>query len=131
MVRTSELIREAELGRRAEALLESLAAVVSARRERLLSFCLVWLLLHLAIESSVLGLHLVFEHRMYLPSVGVFVGVSALLFRFVSEGRAVAAGDGSASTVPVTMLGRRRMSPTATTRRSSTTEARASKNVRV
>ncbi|MGE3536773.1 MAG: tetratricopeptide repeat protein [Candidatus Tectimicrobiota bacterium] len=44
-------------------------ALVTARRARLLSFCLLWFLGNLLLESSVLGLELVFEHRLYLPSM--------------------------------------------------------------
>jgi len=55
-------------------------ALVFARKNRLASFCIFWLLLHLMLESSVIGLELIFEHRMYLPSVGLAVATSALLF---------------------------------------------------
>ena len=54
-------------------------AIWLARRERLLSFCMLWFLGNLVIESSVIGLEIVFEHRMYLPSmlVGLMVVVLA------------------------------------------------------
>ena len=55
-------------------------AVVYARRDRLVSFCLLWVLLHLALESTVIGLELYFEHRMYLPSVGLALLTSLMLF---------------------------------------------------
>jgi hypothetical protein len=56
-------------------------AVYLARRERLLSFCVLWFLGNLLIESSVIGLEMVFEHRMYLPSmlVGLMVVVLGAL----------------------------------------------------
>jgi tetratricopeptide (TPR) repeat protein len=44
-------------------------ALTSARKYRLISFCLLWFLGNLAIESSFLGLELIFEHRNYLPSM--------------------------------------------------------------
>ncbi|UCD66686.1 MAG: tetratricopeptide repeat protein [Deltaproteobacteria bacterium] len=48
-------------------------ALILARRERLFSFCILWFLGHLVIESSVLGLEIIFEHRTYLPSMlGIF-----------------------------------------------------------
>ncbi len=47
----------------------------SARRHRLLSFAILWFLGNLLIESSLLGLELVFEHRLYLPSMLLFVVV--------------------------------------------------------
>jgi tetratricopeptide (TPR) repeat protein len=55
-------------------------ALVFARKNRLASFCILWMLLHLMIESSVIGLELIFEHRMYLPSVGLAIVTSNLLF---------------------------------------------------
>lgn len=56
-------------------------AVFLARRERLLSFSIFWWFITLALESSVLGLEMVFEHRLYLPAFGVVLSVSLLLFR--------------------------------------------------
>lgn len=46
-------------------------------RLRVLGFCMLWLPATLAIESSVVPLEMVFEHRMYLPSVGL-AGLLAL-----------------------------------------------------
>lgn len=37
-------------------------------KDRILSFAILWFLLNLAIESSIIPLELCFEHRMYLPS---------------------------------------------------------------
>ncbi len=45
-------------------------AVARARRNPLLSFAILWFFLNLAIESSFLPLDLVYEHRLYLPSMG-------------------------------------------------------------
>ncbi|MDX1775303.1 MAG: tetratricopeptide repeat protein [Desulfobulbales bacterium] len=44
-------------------------ATVLAQKERLLSFCIFWFLGNLVIESSVIGLEIIFEHRTYLPSM--------------------------------------------------------------
>lgn len=44
-------------------------AVYLARRERLLSFCILWFFGNIIIESSVVGLEIIFEHRNYLPSM--------------------------------------------------------------
>jgi tetratricopeptide (TPR) repeat protein len=46
------------------------AAVWIATRRPLVSFGILWIFLHLAIESSFIPLELVFEHRMYLPMAG-------------------------------------------------------------
>ena len=60
--------------------LAGLAALL-LRRHRLAAFGVVWLLLHLALESSVLPLAMVYEHRTYLPLAGVAIGVAPLIFR--------------------------------------------------
>jgi tetratricopeptide (TPR) repeat protein len=54
-----------------------------AARQRILSFCLLWFLGNLAIESSVIGLELVFEHRLYMPSMFLSLAVVMLFCRYV------------------------------------------------
>lgn len=45
---------------------------------RLMAFGIFWFFLALSVESSVLPLNdLIFEHRLYLPSVGIFLGATA------------------------------------------------------
>ena len=66
------------------------AAVLLSRRERVLGFALLWYLLHLLIESSFLPLAMVYEHRLYLPMVGVSLGCVWLLFRLASPRPALA-----------------------------------------
>ena len=46
-----------------------IAGVYMARKHRLFSFAILWFLATLSIESSFIGLALIFEHRTYLPSV--------------------------------------------------------------
>lgn len=60
-------------------------AVYLARRERFISFAIVWFLGNLVIESSVIGLEMVFEHRTYLPSMLVVAGLVVLLGRYVKQ----------------------------------------------
>jgi tetratricopeptide (TPR) repeat protein len=55
-------------------------AIYLARRKRLVSFCLLWFFLNLVIESSVIPLEMVFEHRLYLPMVGVALLVASLIY---------------------------------------------------
>ena len=55
------------------------AAVKFARPYRLASFCVVWFFLHLGIESSIFPLEMAFQHRTYLPLVGVALAVGWLL----------------------------------------------------
>lgn len=45
------------------------AAIAGARKYRLVSFGILWFLGNLLIESSVIGLEIIFEHRNYLPSM--------------------------------------------------------------
>jgi len=54
-------------------------AIFLARKKRLISFCILWFLVNMVIESSFIGLLLVFEHRMYLPSM-FLVLLMVLLF---------------------------------------------------
>jgi tetratricopeptide (TPR) repeat protein len=44
-------------------------AIVVAKKQRLYSFCILWFLGNLIVESSFIPLELVFEHRIYLPSM--------------------------------------------------------------
>lgn len=57
------------------------AAVVTARRDPLSSYAILWFLGNLLIESSVIRLETVFEHRTYLPSVLPLAALAAALFR--------------------------------------------------
>lgn len=66
----------------------SVFSVLGAKKYPLLSFALLWTLLCLVIESTVLPLELVFEHRFYLPSIGfslLLVAASWQLFGFFSK----------------------------------------------
>ena len=57
------------------------AAVYSARRHRLFSFAVLWFLGNLAIESSLMGLEIIYEHRTYLPSVFPVIALIHGLYR--------------------------------------------------
>ncbi len=56
-------------------------AFLLAHRFFVASFAILWVLLHLVVESSVVPLEMVYEHRMYLPMVGICIGSAALLIR--------------------------------------------------
>jgi len=58
-------------------------AILLAKRERLLSFCILWFLGNLVIESSLIALEIVFEHRLYLPSMMLILMVVVLVERFM------------------------------------------------
>lgn len=55
-----------------------------ANRQRLLSFGILWLLLHLIIESSILSLEIMYEHRMYLPMFGLVLILPYALYKMLS-----------------------------------------------
>jgi len=46
-----------------------LAALYRPKQHKLLSFAILWFLGNLVIESSIIGLAIIFEHRTYLPSL--------------------------------------------------------------
>lgn len=50
------------------------------RRYRLLSFGLLWFLANLVIESTVIPLELIFEHRLYLPSAMLILPVVVTIY---------------------------------------------------
>lgn len=56
-------------------------AIYIARRERFISFCILWFFGTLVIESSVICLELVFEHRTYLPSMFLLALFVAMTYR--------------------------------------------------
>ena len=56
-------------------------AALTAKREPLISFGILWFFGNLVAESSVIGLELVFEHRNYLPSMLPIFCITALMFK--------------------------------------------------
>ena len=54
-------------------------AVRLRKRFPVITFGIVWFFLNLAIESTIIPLELVFEHRLYLPSMGFYLSVAAVL----------------------------------------------------
>jgi tetratricopeptide (TPR) repeat protein len=61
----------------------AVAAGYAAKRHRLLSFAIFWFLGTLFIESSFIGLDLIFEYRAYLPSIFPVIALTVLVFRHV------------------------------------------------
>ncbi len=51
------------------------------RNHRLWSFALLWFLANLLLESTVIPLEIIYEHRLYLPAVMLFVAATATLYR--------------------------------------------------
>lgn len=64
-------------------------AIAQRARRPWLSFAVFWFLAGHALESSLLGLELAYEHRNYLPSFGLFLGLGAWLMprSDISSGR--------------------------------------------
>jgi len=58
-------------------------AVFLAKKQRLMSFCIFWFLGNLVIESSVIPLAIIFEHRIYLPSMLIGLVPVLLLFEYI------------------------------------------------
>lgn len=53
----------------------------TASHSRLISFGIFWFFIHLSLESSIIPLNnVIFEHRMYLPSAGIFLLISSGAF---------------------------------------------------
>ena len=53
-------------------------AVLLLRRHPIAAFGLLFVVLHLAVESSIVNLEMIFEHRMYLPMAGVAIGLAGI-----------------------------------------------------
>jgi tetratricopeptide (TPR) repeat protein len=66
------------------------ASIILARKHRVLSFTLLWFWGNLIIESSFIPLELVFEHRMYLPSMFLCLLIALYCFRYLKTWMAVA-----------------------------------------
>jgi Flp pilus assembly protein TadD len=62
-------------------------AIYTARRYRLLSFTILWYLINLTIESTVIPLEIIFEHRTYLPFTMIFVIFAAILHQSIHDKR--------------------------------------------
>jgi hypothetical protein len=56
-------------------------SLYTAKRERLISFSILWFLGNLIIESAMIGLDIVFEHRTYLPSMMISLMAVVLIWR--------------------------------------------------
>ena len=60
-------------------------SIWTAKKRPVLSFCILWYFGNLVIESSIFPLEMVYEHRLYLPSVGPFVLFSLLVVRGIEQ----------------------------------------------
>jgi hypothetical protein len=60
-------------------------SIWTAKKRPIFSFCILWYFGNLVIESSIFPLEMVFEHRLYLPSVGPFILFSLLMVRGIEK----------------------------------------------
>jgi len=56
-----------------------------AKNQRLMSFCIFWFLGNLVVESSVIPLAIIFEYRLYLPSMLIGLAAVDLLNRYLNS----------------------------------------------
>ena len=54
--------------------------IYRARKNPLFSFAMLWFFANLFIECTVYGLDLVYEHRLYLPSIGPFIIFAGFIY---------------------------------------------------
>jgi protein O-mannosyl-transferase len=59
----------------------------TARKRPVLSFCILWYFGNLVIESSIFPLEMVFEHRLYLPSIGPIILFALLVVQGIEKGK--------------------------------------------
>jgi tetratricopeptide (TPR) repeat protein len=62
-----------------------IAAIFWAKRERIFSFCLLWFMGNLFIESSIIPLEIIFEHRTYLPSMMLILFIVIVVHKLFSN----------------------------------------------
>ncbi|KPA10604.1 conserved hypothetical protein, membrane [Candidatus Magnetomorum sp. HK-1] len=62
-----------------------LIACLSARRYRILSFCILWYFGNLAIESTFLWLEIIYEYRMYLPTMLICLPCLIIWFQLIQN----------------------------------------------
>jgi len=58
-------------------------ALYLAKKNRLISFCILWFFGNLVIESSIIPLAIIFEHRLYLPSMLAILIPVILMYRYI------------------------------------------------
>lgn len=58
-------------------------AIYTAKRERLVSFAILWFFINHVIESTIIPLELVYEHRNYIPSMFVLLLFVLAGYRFI------------------------------------------------
>ena len=62
-----------------------------AKKDRLTAFAIFWFMITLAIESSVIGIEIIYEHRLYLPAMFLFLAAAKRVFHHLTRKHAAAA----------------------------------------
>lgn len=57
-----------------------IAAIFLTQKQRLLSFCIFWFFITLSIESTIVPLEIIYEHRLYLPLMMLILAVVLILY---------------------------------------------------
>lgn len=60
-------------------------AVIASKRYPIVAFGLLWFFAGHLLESTIIPLELVFEHRNYLPSIGILLAIVIMLNRLLSR----------------------------------------------
>ena len=60
-----------------------LIAAITAKKQPLVSFGIVWFFTNLVIESSIIPLEIIFEHRTYLPSMMLILTMVSVAFKVI------------------------------------------------
>lgn len=63
----------------------SFIGVLLAKRQPLIAFCMLFFIVNHLVESSVIPLELIYEHRNYLPSMALFFLVSIAVIAFIRD----------------------------------------------
>jgi len=67
----------------------SFIAVLNIRKHPLFAFSTLWFMLHQILESSFIGLEIIFEHRLYLPSIFPIFMVVYFLFKILNKQKSI------------------------------------------
>jgi tetratricopeptide (TPR) repeat protein len=65
------------------------------RAFRLISFGIFWFFITISVESSIVPLYRIFEHRVYLPSAGFFAAIVTVMFLLIKNQKAKKAAAGA------------------------------------
>jgi hypothetical protein len=67
----------------------TITAIFKVKQNRFLSFCILWFLGNHLIESSIIGLEIIFEHRNYLPSMLFIAGLVMIAYDILKHRPAI------------------------------------------